>query len=161
MKPRRSPLTRPITQLGAGRERGVEGSGMALRSIVGDFGSKTVSVVDMVGSRLTERQFQRIVRQGLEDRGFVVTVIPDMRKTTAGWPDLTAWHPKIPGRLWCLELKTMTGRATVKQALTLRHLAGVSGIVTRLVRPSDWPRLRDEIDEALTDSGTGDGAEGG
>ena len=90
-----------------------------------------------------------MVVHGLKVRGFDVTVIPDMRKTTAGWPDLTAWHPRLSGRLYCFELKTMTGKATVKQAVTLRHLASVPGIVTRLVRPSDWSALRDEIDVAL------------
>ena len=44
---------------------------------------------------------------------------------------------------------TMTGRATAKQRMTIDHLTTVDGIDARFVRPSDWPALRDWIDEQI------------
>lgn len=98
---------------------------------------------------MSERDFQlRHVVDGLRRRGFVVWTVPDMRRTTAGLPDVLAYHPRIPGLLLAHELKRSSGRLTDKQRQALRHLQTVPGIDARIVRPQDWPRLRDALDSA-------------
>lgn len=113
-------------------------------------------------SALTEAQFQRIVRAHLERRGYVVWVFPIMKRTMAGVPDLTFWHPSRPGVLHAWELKRET-RYVVSpaQAAAIAHLATVPGIDARIVKPSDWPALRDEL-EPVTPSprAAADGEEG-
>lgn len=139
----RKPRPPGVTRLGAGS---AERSYCAL---VAPGATKSPSGVSPALYALSERQFQAIVKAELERRGYVVMAIPDMRKTVAGWPDLTFWHPELPGSpLHCWELKTMTGKATLKQRATLAWLRAVAGIDARIVRPSDWEHLRDEILEA-------------
>lgn len=104
-------------------------------------------------SRLSEREFQRIVRGVLESLGFVVWVVPNMKLTTAGLPDLLFWHPGRPGVLHAWELKTLTGTPTPKQRAALAHLATVPGVDARIVRPPDWPALRDHVLLASTGDG--------
>lgn len=94
---------------------------------------------------LSERQFSAIVRAELERQGFVVWVFPIMKLTAAGVPDLTFWSPMLPGRVFFWELKTTNGRVSPKQRRALDHLATVPGIDARVLRPADWPRLRDEM----------------
>lgn len=94
---------------------------------------------------LSEAQFQRIVRAELDRRGFVVWVFPIMKRTMAGVPDLTFWHPARPGHLYAWELKREQGRIRPEQAVAIAHLATVPGIDARIVRPSQWPALRDEL----------------
>lgn len=95
---------------------------------------------------MPERELQGHIRTALEDRGWVVTVIPDMRMVLAGWPDLVAYHANVPGLLLCWELKTTVGRPTRKQRARLAHLSTVPGIDARIVRPRTWEALRDAID---------------
>jgi hypothetical protein len=98
----------------------------------------------------TERQFQALVRGALESRGFVVWVVPNMKLTTAGLPDILAWSPRLPGLLLALELKREHDfRVTPKQRAALAHLETVEGVLARIVRPSEWPGLRDTIDAML------------
>lgn len=94
---------------------------------------------------MLEREFQKSVRSTLESMGFVVWVFPQMKLTVAGVPDLTFWHPNRPGRLHCWELKTEAGRVRPAQRAALDHLQTVPGIDARIVRPSDWPDLRDGL----------------
>jgi hypothetical protein len=95
---------------------------------------------------LSEAQFQRIVRAALESRGWVVWVVPNMKLTTAGLPDLIFWHPDRPGVLHAWELKRERDyRVTPKQRAALAHLETVPGIDARLVRPSQWEALRDGV----------------
>lgn len=98
---------------------------------------------------MTEARFQAIVRAYLRHRGYTVWVFPIMKRTMAGVPDLTFWHPFRPGVLHCWELKRER-RYVVSpaQAHALEHLATVPGIDARIVRPSDWPRLRDALEQA-------------
>lgn len=99
---------------------------------------------------LSEAEFQRMVIAGLEQRGYAVTTIPDMRKTRAGWPDLVFFHPRFPGRLYCWELKREGKHPTQKQRDTLAALGSVAGIDVRVVRPSDWLKHGDEVAPAPT-----------
>jgi hypothetical protein len=149
----RGPASRPtVTMLGAGSSGG---STSPLSAFLGDSGSKPM--LDTLEPSpailgLSERQFQALVVSSLRCRGFVVVIVPDMRKTQAGWPDLVFWHPARPGRLFCWELKTMRGRPTTKQHAALAHLQTVSGVDARLVRPSLWPALRDWIDTGMPEA---------
>mgnify|MGYP001617671238 CR=1 FL=1 len=109
------------------------------------FGAKKVSEGNPALLALSEKAFQRYVRGVLETLGFVVWVVPNMKQTRAGVPDLTFWHPNLPGRLFCWELKSSTGRLRPAQRDALAHLATVPGMDARIVRPSDWPALRDAL----------------
>lgn len=97
---------------------------------------------------MSERELQRAIRAYLDGRGFVVWVVPMMKQTRAGLPDLTFWHPERPGLLWCWELKTQRGRVRPEQLAALTHLATVPGVDARIVRPSDWDSLRDMLDSS-------------
>ena len=94
---------------------------------------------------MSERQFQKLVVDVLRSLGWVVWVVPNMKLTTAGLPDLLFWHPSWPGVLHAWELKTRKGAVTPAQRAALAHLATVSGVDARIVRPSDWPALRDGL----------------
>jgi hypothetical protein len=98
---------------------------------------------------LSEAQFQRIVRAHLTRFGYVVWVVPNMKLTTAGLPDILAWHPDRPGVLHAWELKGMRTRITDKQLAAYRHLQTVPGVDARIVRPSDWEALRDALIEEM------------
>ena len=99
----------------------------------------------LVLDALTEAQFQRMVRAYLAACGYVVWTFPIMKRTTAGVPDLTFFHPGRPGRLYCWELKRQRGRVRPEQAVAIAHLSTVPGIDARIVRPADWPALREEL----------------
>ncbi len=115
---------------------------------------KKVSVaVPIAYSALSERQFQRIVRACLEQFGYVVWAFPEMRMTAPGVPDLLFWHPRRPGRFWAYELKSVKGRVRPEQREAIEHLATVPGIDAQIVRPADWPALRDELISAAFPEG--------
>ena len=95
---------------------------------------------------LTERQFQASVRGTLEQIGYTVWTVPNMKLTTAGLPDILAYHPGRPGVLLAWELKRQQRyTVTAKQRAALAHLATVPGVDARIVRPAEWPALRDEL----------------
>ncbi len=94
---------------------------------------------------LREAQFQRLVREALKARGYVVWTFPIMKRTVAGVPDLTFWHPLRPGRLYFWELKTATGRVRPEQQIAIDHLSTVPGVDARIVRPQDWSALSHEV----------------
>lgn len=98
-----------------------------------------------VWASLSEKQFQAIVVAGLRQRGWLVFVVPDMRKTLAGLPDLLCLHA---GRdvLLALELKTVKGKATPIQLAVLELMSRVPGVDARIVRPSDWSAILEELD---------------
>ena len=93
---------------------------------------------------LSERDFQAHVVAGLRQRGWLVFVVPDMRKTLAGLPDILAIHA---GRdvLLAYELKTMSGRVSPLQRAVIEIMAGIPGIDARVIRPSDWLKLKDTL----------------
>jgi hypothetical protein len=96
---------------------------------------------------MREAEFQRHVRQTLTSLGYIVWVFPIMKRTIAGVPDLTFWHPNRPGRLHFWELKTEKGRVRPEQIVAIKHLSTVPGVDARIVRPSEWESLRDRFIE--------------
>ncbi len=99
---------------------------------------------------LSERQFQAILVAALRRRGFTVWTVPNMKLTTAGLPDVLAWHERLPGLLLALELKRERDyRVTPAQRAALAHLETVPGIESRVLRPSEWEWLRDTLDLML------------
>lgn len=97
---------------------------------------------------IREKAFQAIVVASLRSRAWRVWVVPDMRRTTAGLPDLVCVHPDIPIALFW-ECKTQRGRVRPEQVTALRALAAVPGIDARIVRPAGWRELRDWLDDGL------------
>lgn len=104
---------------------------------------------DMALYGLTEAQFQRIVVAHLRSRGWLVFVVPDMRKTTAGLPDILALHVRCD-ELLAYELKRESGKPTPIQRAVLALLDNVPGVDARILRPSAWSALRDELDRRLS-----------
>lgn len=101
-------------------------------------------ISDVILSAMSERELQKYVVDGLKQRGYVVWTIPDMRRTTAGLPDVIAVHPdRAP--LLMLELKTATGRVKRAQADAIKALQNIPGIYAAVVRPADWERLKEEV----------------
>lgn len=114
-----------------------------VRGSSGDVSASPLIVA--VKAAMREAEFQRMVRKTLAALGYVVWVFPIMRRTIAGVPDLTFWHPRRPGRLYFWELKTERGRVRPEQSVALAHLATVPGVDARIVRPSDWEGLRNAL----------------
>lgn len=106
----------------------------------------TADALSAVYAAMTEAQLQRSIREYLTSRGYRVWVFPIMKRTMAGVPDLTFWHSQRPGVLHCWELKTVKGRIQPAQQIAINHLSTVPGIDARIVRPSEWPALRDELE---------------
>lgn len=107
--------------------------------------ASTAQIAKVIKAAMREAEFQRIVRSTLTALGFVVWVFPIMKRTMAGVPDLTFWHPMKPGRLHFWELKTEKGRIRPEQVVAIAHLSTVPGVDARIVRPSDWEALRDAL----------------
>lgn len=98
--------------------------------------------------RLSEREFQRIVVDGLKLRGWTVWHVPNMRQTTAGLPDLFCIHANHPiALLW--ELKAEKTRVTATQQDVIKTLMAVPGVDARILRPSGWDQMRDALDSGL------------
>lgn len=145
----RTTRRRPPTwasRLGPGDRQGAAADFRALVASTAPFGCGVASDVAL---GMSERVLQAHIRGFLQERGFVVVVVPDMRKTVAGWPDLCFWHPDRPGRLYCWELKREGRYPTARQRAALEHLATVPGVDARIVRPSNWPILRDRLMEEM------------
>ena len=99
---------------------------------------------DVVLAAMSEREFQTVVVRGLRQRGWLCFIVPDMRKTLAGLPDLLCLHA---GRdvMLAWELKTMKGKPTPIQSAVLALLDRIPGVDARIVRPSDWYALSEVI----------------
>lgn len=106
------------------------------------------SSLDEVYGTMSEHELLRHVREGLDDRGFVVWHVVDSRLVAAGLPDIIAYHAGLPGLVLLWELKTGTGRLRAAQARALAHLRTVPGIDARVVRPADLPWLLAALDAA-------------
>jgi hypothetical protein len=97
---------------------------------------------------LSEKAFQRMVREGLEQRGYWVFVFPNMKLTRAGWVDLTFLHPANPHRIYFWELKReRDSRVRPEQERLIDALKRIPGAVidARIVKPSDWWLLKEEV----------------
>lgn len=99
---------------------------------------------DEILTAMSERDFQKHVVDALRRRGWLVFIVPDMRKTTAGLPDLLCLHAGHTVLLaW--ELKRESGKPTPIQRAVLALLGGIPGVDARIVKPSTWPALRDGL----------------
>lgn len=141
---------RGVVQLGSGVRVGAEKRPLLRLSAKNSPGTTCVPSALLA---LSEAAFQRIVRAALENLGFVVWVVPNMKLTTAGLPDIVAWHPNRPGLLLAWELKRETGKPTTKQRAAIDHLSTVPGIDARIIRPSDWEAARDDLIRQALGSG--------
>lgn len=117
--------------------------------VVSDATNAPAGALGAIYAAMTEAELQRSVRTYLTARGYRVWVFPIMKRTMAGVPDLTFWHPAQPGRLYFWELKRERGRIRPEQQAALDHLATVPGVDARIVRPSQWPLLRDALEVVL------------
>jgi hypothetical protein len=98
---------------------------------------------DVVLESMSEKAFQKAVVDGLKQRGWLVFVVPDMRMTTAGLPDIIA---VAPGRVLFWELKRERGgRIRPEQQVVIDALPPGSTVDARIVRPSQWA----EVEEVL------------
>lgn len=96
-------------------------------------------------SGLSEAAFQALVVSHLKSRRYRVVIIPDMRRTEAGWPDVVAIRAGVPVLLaW--ELKRERMKPTRIQTETLAILSQIPGVDARVVRPALWPRVRDALE---------------
>ena len=121
-------------------------NGIAGRKTAENASSAHSEPLDVVLTAMSEREFQQHVVAGLKARGWLCFVIPDMRKTRAGWPDVIAVHSTLDLGILALELKTSTGRVKPEQQTVLRALSRVEGVDARVLRPGAWARLRDALD---------------
>lgn len=100
---------------------------------------------------MPEWELQRAVVDGLRQRGYAVFVVPDMRKTRAGLPDIVALGPlnsQQPVRLLMWELKSQRGRVRPEQQNIIEYLQMVSVIDARIIRPSDWTAISEALESA-------------
>jgi hypothetical protein len=111
-----------------------------------DTSTSVPDALEPVLASMTEAEFQWHVRTALEVRGWKCYVVPDMRKTLAGLPDILALHPRH-ALVLALELKSATGRVRKKQREFLDMAVRVPGVIARVVRPADWLALRDVLDD--------------
>lgn len=94
---------------------------------------------------MSEKAFQTHVVKALRGRGWIVWTVPNMRRTTAGLPDVLAVHPNGLCLL-AFELKTVKGRVRAAQTQAIKCLSKVPGVYAAIVRPTDWPELLKELD---------------
>ena len=102
---------------------------------------------------MSEAEFQKLVVDGLRSRYYAVWTVPDMRRTTAGLPDIIALGPMFgPGsdrpRLLFYELKREKGRVRPEQQAVIECLQLVTVVDARILRPSGWDAVRDALDTA-------------
>lgn len=91
--------------------------------------------------RLTEKGFLAQVRKLARLCGWLTFHCHDSRKSEPGFPDLVLVRR---GRLIFAELK-VRGRPRPEQAMWLRELRAVPGVVAVCLTPDDW----DSIEEML------------
>ena len=103
------------------------------------------TAVSPVLKAMTERQFQKQVTDALGKRGWIWWHVPNMRQTTAGLPDIIAIHAGRPVVLaW--ELKREGGKATPIQQAVINVMQGIPGVDARIIRPSDWAAVLEDLD---------------
>jgi hypothetical protein len=142
------------------RPRGQGGSQRFVATADGSLGqdqpsqgaTATPEPLSAVYEAMSEREFQADVVQGLEQRGWWVFVVPDMRRTRAGLPDILAIHPDWDFML-ALELKSQGGRVRSEQREMLAIMHRIPGIYAAVVRPSEWAALSAWIDMVTTTGG--------
>lgn len=95
---------------------------------------------------MSEREFSEHVRRTLRALQNVEAYHSyDSRRSEPGYPD---WTVLAGERGFAIELKTETGRVTPDQRRWLAAFAQVRRWDALVVRPQDWPAVRQEIVEA-------------
>lgn len=95
---------------------------------------------------MSEREFSEHVRRTLRALQNVEAYhTHDSRRSEPGFPDFVVL---VGDRAWAIELKTATGRVTPAQTRWLAAFARLPRWRALVVRPQDWPAVRDEIIEA-------------
>ena len=84
---------------------------------------------------LTEAVWQATIMRVAKEAGYLAFHVHDSRKSPSGWPDVAAIKP-TGGTLYLCELKTETGIVSQAQAAWLEALAGCTGVVAEVWRPS-------------------------
>lgn len=93
--------------------------------------------------QLSEAVFQAAVIELAKASGWMVWHAYSAKKSAAGYPDLTLARAGCP--LICAELKTDTGQLTKAQQAWLAALAGSTGVVSAVWRPSMWEEICREL----------------
>lgn len=91
---------------------------------------------------MLEREFQRAVVDAARVLGWRVHYVADSRRSPVGWPDVTAVRR---GRVLFLECKQQHGRIRPGQEDWVADLDAVPGATARIVRPSDWPWIEEQL----------------
>ena len=152
MKRRRGPATRTdVVILGAGHRIGIPHMSVHIEESDApgpDLDSKATATksdgLATILDSMSEKAFQAMVVAGLRQRGYAVWTVPDMRRTTAGLPDIVALGPvnqRGHMRLLMWELKSQRGRVRPEQRNVIAWLQLVKGVDARVVRPRDWQAL--------------------
>lgn len=146
---RRGPAARPgFIPLGTGqRQNARDGALEPLRAPQSQKPpTDTSDVLAPVWDAMSEAEFQQHVEDALKTRGYLYWHVRDPRLMKAGLPDIIAVHPtKLPRRVLFFELKTMQGRVKPKQREALAALADVYGVDARIIRPSEWPAVLEDL----------------
>jgi hypothetical protein len=139
--PRRPQSTSEATQRLVATQNATQTLLGALGTSSEHYGGPTDAVLDA----MSEKELQASVRTGLEQRGWWVYVFPVMLMTRPGWPDIAALHPDKPGWLLLWECKSQKGRVRPEQRALIEALQSAPGIDARIVRPSDWQKLKEWV----------------
>lgn len=91
-----------------------------------------------VDRHMTEKTLQKRCELALRELGCYVYHPYDSRKSSPGYPDITAVSPD--GRLGFFELKTEKGRLSEYQGRWLNRLAKTD-VTVAVIRPSDYDAL--------------------
>lgn len=102
----------------------------------------------MSAADVSEEDFTTAVIHYAMLRGWMVSHARPA-KTAKGWRTLIQGHKGAPdlllarnGVVILAELKTSTGRLSTEQRLWAHH---INGALYRLWRPTDWPKIADEL----------------
>jgi hypothetical protein len=142
-QPRQGPAENGALAASTASEAKIGGSGRCVDAGASSehHGGPTDAVLDA----MSEKELQASVRTGLEQRGWWVYVFPVMLMTRPGWPDIAALHPDKPGWLLLWECKSQKGRVRPEQRALIEALQSAPGIDARIVRPSDWQKLKEWV----------------
>lgn len=130
---------------------GQEARNATLEALTASEASKTTTdrsdILAPVWDAMSEAEFQQHVEGALTTRGYLWWHVRDPRLMKAGLPDLIFVHPtKWPRRVYFYELKRERSyRVTKEQREALAALSDVYGVDARVVRPSEWPAVLEEL----------------
>jgi hypothetical protein len=95
---------------------------------------------------VSEKAWQRTVQRLLDQHGYAYRYHTwDSRRSPSGFPDLIAVHHLAGRPLLAVELKTDVGQVTPAQQAWLTALAGCTGVVAEVWRPSSLERIIQQL----------------